>query len=184
MVIVLCCNLAMYLYRENMTWGGCSSASCIGSLSADTLSCTCCRRCHKQVLNWSGTGRPGDHRCTVQDLAGIQIRRDRSRCRRWRDPGLGPSLKWTYLEINIFRISSPGVDVTKKFEYSNWLKPVTWLATANQSASFRYKCSWANLKFVCDIASSGKSYICSTIVNFYSRVVIWGIFKSGMTLQS
>ena len=31
---------------------------------------------------------------------------------------------------------------------------------------------------------SGQSYKASTIVNYDSRVVIWGIFKSGTTLES
>ena len=43
---------------------------------------------------------------------------------------------------------------------------------------------YATLKFAFDIESSGQSYKGSTIVNYDSRVVIWGIFKSGMTLES
>ena len=31
---------------------------------------------------------------------------------------------------------------------------------------------------------SGQSYKASTIVNYDPRVVIWGIFKSGTTLES
>ena len=33
-------------------------------------------------------------------------------------------------------------------------------------------------------AFSGQSYKTFTLVNYNSRVVIWGIFKSGMTLES
>ena len=32
--------------------------------------------------------------------------------------------------------------------------------------------------------TSGQSYKHFTLVNYDSRVVIWGIFKSGMTLES
>ena len=33
-------------------------------------------------------------------------------------------------------------------------------------------------------STSGQSYKAFTIVNYNSRVVIWGIFKSGSTLES
>ena len=33
-------------------------------------------------------------------------------------------------------------------------------------------------------SNCGQSYKASTIVNYGSRVVIWGIFKSGTTLES
>ena len=36
----------------------------------------------------------------------------------------------------------------------------------------------------CKIQTCGQSYKASTIVNYDSRVVIWGIFKSGTTLES
>ena len=44
--------------------------------------------------------------------------------------------------------------------------------------------SYATLKVVCNIDSRGKSHKGSTIINYDSGVVIWGIFKSGTTLES
>ena len=38
--------------------------------------------------------------------------------------------------------------------------------------------------FVHDITSCGQSYKHFTLVNYDSRVVIWGIFQSGTTLES
>ena len=38
-------------------------------------------------------------------------------------------------------------------------------------------------KFDISVASCGQSYKGSTIVNYDSRVIIWGNVKSGMTLE-
>ena len=40
------------------------------------------------------------------------------------------------------------------------------------------------LLFVYDIGSCGQSYKHFTIVIYDPRVIIWGVFKSGMTLES
>ena len=40
------------------------------------------------------------------------------------------------------------------------------------------------LQFIDDICSGGQSYKQFTLVIYNSRVVIWGIFKSGTTLES
>ena len=45
--------------------------------------------------------------------------------------------------------------------------------------NFIYFGKFSSLHIIC-----GQSYKASTIVNYDSRVVIWGIFKSGMTLES
>ena len=36
----------------------------------------------------------------------------------------------------------------------------------------------------CDLDTSGQSYKHFTIIIYYPRVIIWGVFKSGTTLES
>ena len=54
--------------------------------------------------------------------------------------------------------------------------------------NIRFYNSSSNDDFQCHniiiLLVSGQSYKGSTIVNYDSRVVTWGIFKSGMTLES
>ena len=68
--------------------------------------------------------------------------------------------------------------------HNTWVSLYVAFGSANFVVLFGKNISDKNIYFVKECLTSGQSYKHFMLVNYDSRVVIWGIFQSGTTLES